>query len=189
MCGFAGFVQTRGTLSADAMATFADKMADTLQHRGPDDRGSWTDPHCGVALGHRRLSIIDLSVEGHQPMASRSGRYVTVFNGEIYNFQALREELGGRAADWRGHSDTEVMLAAFEKWGVERALGRFNGMFAFALWDREKRDLYLARDRMGEKPCTMGGWGQRSCLAPSSKRCGRIRPGMAKSTAMRSLPI
>src|SRR5438105_2776477 len=108
MCGLAGFLQTTAVVPADGMTTMAERMADTLHHRGPDARGSWTDPANGVALGHRRLSIIDLSAEGHQPMTSRSGRYVIAFNGEIYNFLALRRELGSDATTWRGHSDTEV---------------------------------------------------------------------------------
>jgi asparagine synthase (glutamine-hydrolysing) len=130
------------------------RMATRLVHRGPDDSGEWVDGECGVALAHRRLSIIDLSAEGHQPMASAGGRFVLVFNGEIYNYRELRAELDAARGgiSWRGHSDTEVMLAAFEHWGVENALPRFNGMFALAVWDREFRRLYLARDRFGEKP-------------------------------------
>src|SRR5688500_2966243 len=116
MCGFAGFLQTQRVVEPAAMPSVAGAMADTLEHRGPDDRGVWTDAEAGIALGHRRLSIIDLSAEGHQPMRSASGRYVIAFNGEIYNFEALRSELEG--VSWRGHSDTEVMLAAFERWGV-----------------------------------------------------------------------
>jgi len=129
-------------------------MCEQLEHRGPDDAGSWVDAEAGVALGHRRLSIIDLSSEGHQPMCSPCGRYVMSFNGEIYNYRDLRREL--ESLPWRGHSDTEVMLAAISEWGVEKALVRFNGMFAFALWDRRDRLLHLARDRMGEKPLYYG---------------------------------
>src|SRR5688500_18030928 len=107
MCGFAGFLQRTHAVAPEAMGGVVTRMADTLVHRGPDDSGAWTDPHAGIALGHRRLSIIDLSPEGHQPMVSASGRYVIAFNGEIYNFERLRQQLDGY--HWRGHSDTEVM--------------------------------------------------------------------------------
>jgi asparagine synthase (glutamine-hydrolysing) len=136
-------------------------MAEALAHRGPDDSGVWVDPAGDVALGHRRLSILDLSPEGHQPMRSACGRYVIAFNGEIYNFQELREALGrvGGAPAWRGHSDTEVILASIRHWGLRRAIEDFVGMFAFALWDREERTLHLARDRLGEKPLYYGWMG------------------------------
>lgn len=135
-------------------------MSDTLLHRGPDDEGSWVDEAAGVALGFRRLSIIDLSPEGHQPMTSADGRYVVIFNGEIYNFRELRRELDAYGHSFRGHSDTEVMLAAFTEWGFERAVKLFNGMFALALWDRKERVLYLTRDRLGEKPLYYGFAGE-----------------------------
>jgi len=157
MCGLAGFIDLTGRTGADELHATALRMADTLRHRGPDDRGSWADAEAGVALGFRRLSIVDLSPEGHQPMASVAGRYVLVFNGEIYNHVDLRRELkrdGG--PPFRGHSDTEVMLAAIERWGLKHALGRFIGMFAFALWDRHGRTLHLGRDRLGEKPLYYG---------------------------------
>src|SRR5687768_13054234 len=133
MCGFAGFLQVRPVIAAESMAPVVSRMADTLIHRGPDDDGVWVDAAAGMALGFRRLSIIDLSPEGHQPMTSPSGRYVIAFNGEIYNFERLRQQLDGDGYHWRGHSDTEVMLAGFERWGVEGALQRFNGMFGLAL--------------------------------------------------------
>jgi asparagine synthase (glutamine-hydrolysing) len=127
-------------------------MVATLSHRGPDSRGVWTDAGAGCALGNTRLSILDLSPDGYQPMTSASGRYVITFNGEIYNFVELRRELEALGDSFRGGSDTEVVLAAAECWGVEPAVRRFNGMFAFALWDRFERTLYVARDRLGEKP-------------------------------------
>lgn len=133
-------------------------MARQLSHRDPDDSGSWMDREAGLALIHRRLAILDLSDADHQPMVSPCGRYGVVYNGEIYNHLDLRAELEreGGNFDWRGHSDTETLLAALRHWGVPGALRRLNGMFAFALWDREQRQLFLARDRMGEKPLYYG---------------------------------
>lgn len=158
MCGITGHL-TAG-LSRERSLSVLTKMTSTLTHRGPDSAGYWADEQVGIALGHRRLAIIDLTPEGHQPMHSACGRYVIAFNGEIYNYKALRSELEaatpGGALFFRGHSDTEVMLAAIAHWGVEPALQRFNGMFAFALWDRQERKLHLARDRIGEKPLYYG---------------------------------
>ncbi len=134
-------------------------MANTLITRGPDDSGSWCEPATGVAFGFRRLSIIDLSAEGHQPMHSADGRYTIVFNGEIYNFEELRRELAAAGHRFRGHSDTEVLLAAFLQWGVEAAIRRVNGMLAIALWDSANRELWLMRDRMGKKPLYYGWCG------------------------------
>jgi asparagine synthase (glutamine-hydrolysing) len=133
-------------------------MARAIRHRGPDDEGYWLDVEAQIALGHRRLSIIDVSANGHQPMASLDGRFIVAFNGEIYNFEEVRRELdaAGAVPLWRGHSDTEVMLGAFSAWGIESALKRFTGMFAIAVWDRRQRTLTLARDRIGEKPLYYG---------------------------------
>jgi asparagine synthase (glutamine-hydrolysing) len=166
MCGFSGFVGDRAA-NASSWALSLQRMGDAIAHRGPDDSGVWMDADAGIGLVHRRLSIVDLSPAGHQPMVSASGRFVFVFNGEIYNHLQLRKELAGdRCAHeifpgsgntrWRGHSDTETLLAAFEAWGVEGTLKRAVGMFAFALWDRSERMLYLARDRIGEKPLYYG---------------------------------
>ena len=148
MCGIAGFWSFAGG-RAEEMHELATGMASRLRHRGPDDAGTWVDAARGVAFGFRRLSIVDLSPAGAQPMTSASGRYTILFNGEIYNFERLRPRL---TAQWRGHSDTEVLLAAIEAWGLERAVGETIGMFAFALWDAEERTLSLVRDRVGVKP-------------------------------------
>ena len=144
-------------------------MIDTLRHRGPDDAGVWTDDNAGIALGHRRLSIIDLSPAGHQPMLSASGRYSISFNGEIYNHSQIRRELekSSNGIQWRGHSDTEVFLEAINLWGLQSALSMSIGMFSFALWDREERSLCLVRDRVGEKPFYYGMVG--GCLAFGSE--------------------
>ncbi|MGZ5443032.1 MAG: asparagine synthase (glutamine-hydrolyzing) [Thermoanaerobaculia bacterium] len=147
MCGIAGFWDFAGG-RPEEMRERAGRMASCLTHRGPDDAGTFADA-VGVALGFRRLSIVDLSPAGAQPMTSASGRYVIIFNGEIYNFQRLRTRLD---AQWRGHSDTEVLLASIEAWGLERALGECIGMYAFALWDTREQTLSLVRDRAGVKP-------------------------------------
>lgn len=151
MCGIAGVFRAGGFRNEAEMAALR-AMARRIAHRGPDDEGFWTDPDAGIGLAHRRLSILDLSALGHQPMASASGRYVISFNGEIYNFAELRGELTSLGQTFRGHSDTEVILGAIDAWGVDQALRRATGMFAIALWDRHLRHLTLARDRMGEKP-------------------------------------
>lgn len=151
MCGFAGILTRRPT-ARDALSAAALRMARTLGHRGPDDEGEWADERHGIALGFRRLAIVDLSEQGHQPMRSHSGRYMVVFNGEVYNFRQLGRELEGAGIQFRGHSDTEVMLAAFDRWGIEQAVRRFVGMFAIAVWDVERKALTLIRDHMGIKP-------------------------------------
>lgn len=158
MCGIAGLFDASGRITADARAALAQAMTDRLAHRGPDAQGMWHDAYAGIVLGHRRLSIVDLSPAGAQPMESASGRYVVSYNGEIYNWQALRADLDARGAApvWRGHSDTEVLLAGIDADGLEATLARLNGMFALALWDRRARTLTLARDRMGEKPLYYG---------------------------------
>lgn len=155
MCGITGFFQP-GAQDALEMKVTVRRMADRLIHRGPDAGGVWVDSSAGIALGHRRLSIVDLSPTGQQPMVSASGRFVIVLNGEIYNFRQLRSELEAKGHCFRGTSDTEVMLSAFEEWGVADAVPRFNGMFAFAVWDRTEHSLHIARDRMGEKPLYYG---------------------------------
>ena len=158
MCGLAGFFSLRA-VSSDAATEDLRRMAQTIAHRGPDGEGIWHDADAGVGLAHRRLAIIDLSPLGAQPMHSASGRMVISFNGEIYNYRALRADLEQTGRQFRSHSDTEVLLEAIECWGMAAALRRTRGMFAFALWDREERSLSLARDRFGEKPLHFGQCG------------------------------
>ena len=158
MCGLAGFVQ-RGGFSESHGRRIASKMGAMITHRGPDDGDVWLDPRAGVALANRRLAVVDLSAAGHQPMCSHSGRYVMSFNGEIYNHHELRRQVNGAlgsAVRWHGASDTESLLAAIEHFGLKQALRRAIGMFAVAVWDRKERMLYLARDRLGEKPLYLG---------------------------------
>lgn len=160
MCGIAGLYRPGGG-DASALAGCAVRMGEALSHRGPDAAGLWSDPPVGVAFSHRRLSILDLTEAGSQPMRSACGRFTVTFNGEIYNHLELRAalEAAGAAPRWRGHSDTETFLAAVAHWGVTAALRRLAGMFAFALWNAEARTLTLARDRFGEKPLYYGWCG------------------------------
>lgn len=158
MCGIAGFFS--GTdHNRELLVERASRMATTLRHRGPDDAAVWVDERSGVGLGFRRLSIIDLSAEGRQPMQSADRRYAIIFNGEVYNFLELRAELTGLGHEFRGHSDTEVLLAGISEWGIRPAIQRANGMFAFALWDSREHQLYLGRDRIGKKPLYYGRFG------------------------------
>lgn len=174
MCGICGFWSS-GNASEERSREIARAMSDTLVHRGPDDGGSWIDAAAGVALGHRRLSILDLSAAGRQPMVSESGRFALSYNGEIYNFADLRRELCGRGHRFRSRTDTEVLLAAITEWDIEEALRRCNGMFAFALWDREERALTLARDRVGKKPLYYG-WSGGSFLFASELKALHAHP-------------
>jgi len=183
MCGLTGFWQPDGLAAQEAVA-LARRMADTLIHRGPDDAAVWADAAAGIALAHRRLAILDLSPAGHQPMVSACGRYVVAFNGEIYNHLELRSELekvgaGGTAGfAWRGHSDTETLLAAIETWGLLSTLEKSVGMFALALWDRQTHTLTLARDRLGEKPLYYG-WQGGAFLFGSELKALRAHPAFA----------
>lgn len=174
MCGITGFVNISRSFNYNHRDILL-KMSDTLNHRGPDDSGIWLDKEKGVGLGHRRLAILDLSSEGHQPMVSHCGRYVMVYNGEIYNFRDLRQQLELKGYIFSGHSDTEVMLAAFCHWGLDEAVGHFVGMFAFALWDRSDKKLYLVRDRMGIKPLYYG-WMGSSFLFGSELKSLKVHP-------------
>jgi asparagine synthase (glutamine-hydrolysing) len=161
MCGFVGLLGGRAEHGLGGYATLLKRMADTLVHRGPDDSGYWFEANQRIGLGHRRLSIVDLTPAGHQPMESAHGRFVIAFNGEIYNHLAIRTELDElvQTPSWRGHSDTETLLAGFEAWGVEATLKKSIGMFALALWDCAQNTLTLARDRIGEKPLYYGWQG------------------------------
>lgn len=168
MCGINGYIQNQSSSDKTAEQIVAD-MAERLSHRGPDAQGVWVEKvRNRLALGHRRLSIIDLSDAGAQPMVSASGRYVIVYNGEIYNFQSLSVELTALGYNFNGHSDTEVLLAAMEEWGVEKVLTKFAGMFAFALFDKKENQLTLARDRLGKKPLYFG-WDQNNNFAFASE--------------------
>ena len=175
MCGIAGSLDFTRHKPRQELVEIITGMCSVLSHRGPDGWGVWADEQAGIALGHRRLAILDLSDAASQPMISQSGRYILVFNGEIYNFIELRALLTGHTS-FRGHSDTEVMLAAFERWEVTEALRRFNGMFALALWDRRERVLHLARDRFGEKPLYYG-WAGTSFVFGSELKALRLYPG------------
>ncbi len=167
MCGIVGVVGAAGAVSEPLLRA----MADGIKHRGPDDHGVWCDVEQGIGLAQRRLSIVDLSPAGHQPMISACGRYVIVFNGEIYNHAVIRKELEakGHAPAWRGHSDTEVLLASLIAFGAEETLKRCVGMYAFALWDKQERTFVMARDRMGEKPLYYGQIGSSFVFASELK--------------------
>jgi asparagine synthase (glutamine-hydrolysing) len=173
MCGIAGLLADPGRPEAIAAETIR-RMGDSLAHRGPDDRGEWIDAEQRIALAHRRLSVVDLSAAGHQPMASHCGRYVVVYNGEIFNHVELRAGLGD--LPWRGHSDTETLLALFTRHGVLDSLPLLLGQFAIAVWDRERATLTLARDRMGEKPLYWGRLGQAGIGFASELRALRTHP-------------
>ncbi|PJB70866.1 MAG: asparagine synthase (glutamine-hydrolyzing) [Alphaproteobacteria bacterium CG_4_9_14_3_um_filter_47_13] len=160
MCGITGFFDPEQRLNKLEMLGIGKRMSDSIAKRGPDDEGHWQDPDLALLLGHRRLSIIDLSAEGHQPMESASGRYIIIYNGEVYNFRELAVELAVAPHTFRGRSDTEIMLAAFEKWGVNQTLQKLDGMFAFVLWDRETGMLHFIRDRLGKKPLYIGWAGK-----------------------------
>ena len=170
MCGIAGLWELReGASASQPLEVCAREMAARLAHRGPDDAGTWHDPTAGIAFGHRRLSVLDLSHEGRQPMHSSTGRLVMVFNGEIYNHRELRSELEKAEQSFRGTSDTEVALAAISRWGLDDAVARFNGMFALAVWDRKEQCLSLARDRLGIKPLYFGWIGARFVFSSELK--------------------
>jgi asparagine synthase (glutamine-hydrolysing) len=191
MCGFAGFICSSSSLPFAEWPVLLQRMGDAIRHRGPDDSGVWCDADSGIGLSHRRLSILDLSPAGHQPMASASGRYVIAFNGEIYNHLEIRRELDlslqlmshssiekeqeKPRVKWRGHSDTETLLAGFDAWGIEATIKKSIGMFAIALWDRQDRTLTLVRDRLGEKPLYYG-WQDNTFIFGSELKALKAHP-------------
>ncbi len=201
MCGITGLWEVPSR-SEGELNEIARSMANSILHRGPDDSGTWSDPRAGIALGHRRLSILDLSPAGQQPMASNSGRFVIIFNGEIYNHLELRAELEnssnysarpgavGNTLKWRGHSDTETLLAGFERWGIAATLAKTVGMFAIVVWEVQKRTLHLARDRFGEKPLYYGWTGSGTANAfifGSELKSLRAFPGFVNSVCRGAL--
>ena len=187
MCGIAGAWRPEGD-NAEALNRWSGRMADSLEHRGPDSSGVWVDAAAGIGLGFRRLAIQDLSAAGEQPMASPCGRFVIVYNGEIYNFRELARELEQEGVGFHGHSDTEVLVTAVSRWGLETTLSRINGMFAFALWDRETRRLTLARDRVGKKPLYYG-WCGSVFLFGSELKALRAHPAFAAGIDRQALNL
>jgi asparagine synthase (glutamine-hydrolysing) len=185
MCGFAGIWSAADQASVD-VGEVALRMSSLLSHRGPDDRGVWRDQSAGIGFGFRRLAIVDVSEQGHQPMESSSGRYLIMFNGEIYNFRVLRRELEQRGCTFHGHSDTEVLLAAIEEWGLGAAVQRLAGMFAIALWDGQKRRLHLIRDRLGIKPLYYSIT-SRGCTFGSELKALTVAPGFDDTIDKRAL--
>jgi asparagine synthase (glutamine-hydrolysing) len=187
MCGFTGFWTTRAGPNQD-MVKLGEVMNKTLHHRGPDDGGVWADSSAGVVLGSRRLAILDLSPAGHMPMVSHNGRFVIAYNGEIYNFADIRKDLEKRGQSFTSNSDTEVLLNACAEWGVEPTLRRLNGMFAFALWDKQDRRLTLGRDRLGVKPLYYG-WTQNSFVFGSELKALHAHPEFIRKQDRESLAL
>ena len=188
MCGIAGLISC-----SKVDAALVRRMAAAIAHRGPDDAGVWIDQDAGVGLGHRRLSIVDLSPSGHQPMISNDGRWVLDYNGEIYNHAAMRATLdedkrgpANNGVPWRGHSDTETLIECIAAWGLDRALDQAVGMFAFALWDRKDRKLHLVRDRFGEKPLYYG-WAAGSFVFASELKAIRALDGFDNAIDRRAV--
>lgn len=174
MCGFAGFLSASNTVSSIEWPALLTEMGNNIRHRGPDDSGIWFNVVAGIGLSHRRLSILDLSPAGHQPMVSASERFVIAFNGEVYNHLEIRHDLGS-SLHWRGHSDTETLLAGFDAWGIENTVNKANGMFAMAIWDKKDRSLTLVRDRLGEKPLYYG-WQGNTFLFGSELKALKVHP-------------
>ncbi len=185
MCGFAGVVIDKST--AKLSQSIIEKMGDSISHRGPDSSGVWLDAEIGIAMVHRRLSILDLSPSGHQPMQSSSGRFTLVFNGEIYNHLSIRSQISD-AYQWRGHSDTETILAGFEIWGIKNTIQKSTGMFSLAVWDAKEKSLSLFRDRIGEKPLYYG-WQNGSFLFGSELKSLIVHPSFQHEIDRNSLSL
>ncbi len=186
MCGIAGILDPSASTSADRLAALAETMASSVEHRGPDDSGVWVDAEAGVAFGHRRLAVVDLGPGGAQPMMSSGGRWVMAYNGEIYNHLEVRRRLERGGTVFRSTSDTEVLLAAIECWGVDRAVDACEGMFAVALWDKRDRELHLLRDRFGEKPLYYGWVGKLFAFGSELKALSAL-PGFGPELDRRSV--
>jgi asparagine synthase (glutamine-hydrolysing) len=186
MCGICGFIDSGRRLGPDTYPSLIEAMTTSLAHRGPDDGGRWVDPAARAALGHRRLAVIDPSAEGHQPMLSGDGRVAVSFNGEIYNYRTLRDELAAAGCRFRGHSDTEVLVEALARWGPQATLARIDGIFAFAAWEVQERRLTLARDHLGVKPLYWGRLGSGLMFA-SELRALRVLPGWSAEVAPSAL--
>ncbi|MEZ5814641.1 MAG: asparagine synthase (glutamine-hydrolyzing) [Alphaproteobacteria bacterium] len=178
MCGITGFYTDKADRTRAELHVIGKNMAETLTHRGPDSGDLWQDPDVALLLAHRRLSILDLSAEGAQPMASHSGRYMLIYNGEIYNYRDIKKELEEKGSAFRGRSDTEVLLEAIEQWGLNRALQKISGMFALVLWDRQDGTLHFIRDRLGKKPLYIG-WAGKSLVFGSELKALRAHPDFA----------
>ena len=189
MCGLAGLIDLSQSTTRDALTAAAAAMADTLAHRGPDSSGVWVDETAGIALGHRRLAIIDLSPAGHQPMLTRDGDFALIYNGLVYNFEELRSELEAIGRRFYSRSDTEVILAAIAEWGLEVAVTRFIGMFAFALWDRRQHRLHLVRDRLGIKPLYYGRLAGKQFAFASELRALRALPSFGNPIDRQALTL
>ncbi len=188
MCGIAGFYSFKADQNRQDSLEVAYRMEAAVAHRGPDGSDIWQDEVNGLTLIHRRLSVIDLSEDGAQPMHSPSGRYIITFNGEIYNYLELRRDLEAQGIKFRGASDTEVMLAGFDHWGVEKALSKINGMFAFALWDQVEQYLHLSRDRFGKKPLYVG-WIDNALVFASELKAFHAYPNFSREINQDALAI
>lgn len=189
MCGIAGLLDPARRRSGGDAEQIATAMADTMVQRGPDGGGCWSDGTTTVAFGHRRLAILDLSPNGHQPMASADGRFVVTYNGEIYDHAELRSDLEAEGASFRGHSDTEYLVEGFSRWGITTTLQRIDGMFAIAVWDTQRRVLTLARDRIGEKPLHYGRLGNGEVVFGSTLDALRAHPAFDRPIDRDSLTL